>query len=246
MMTNLPAVDDRAAEPVPSPNTLRPHGASYERTIARFDAADVAGQYPPAYGNSFRERREVRCIQKSLQFVKPGGKVLDLPCGTGRLTPILAAAGFQVTAADASPHMLALAERRWKDQPGGMFPAAAPVAFHVQEVMQTSYNDGQFDGVVCNRLFHHFNEPETRFAALCELRRICRGTVVVSFFNSFAVDALKFRLKYFLRGTAPTDRIPIPLRMFQEEADRAGLQVVSRLAVMWGLSPLWYLVLRRK
>ena len=243
-MTNLPAVDDRAAEP--APKNLQPHGASYERTIARFDAADVASQYPPAYGNSFRERREVRCIQKSLGFVKPGGSVLDLPSGTGRLTPILVEAGFQVTAADASPHMVALAQRRWQDQPAGTNSASAPVEFHVQKVMQTSYDDGQFDGVVCNRLFHHFNEPETRFAAFCELRRICRGTLIVSFFNSFAVDALKFRLKHLWRGTTPTDRIPIPLRSIEEEADRAGLEVVSRLAVMWSLSPLWYLVLRRK
>ncbi len=245
-MTNLPTVDDRTAEPTPAPKSLQSHGASYERTIARFDAANVASQYPPAYGNSFRERREVLCIQKSLRLVKAGGSVLDLPCGTGRLTPILCSAGFRVTAADASPHMLSLAERRWQDQLEGTNPSSPPVEFHVQEVMQTSYDDGQFDGVICNRLFHHFNEPETRFAAFCELRRICRGTLIVSFFNSFAADALKFRLKHFWRGTTPADRIPIPLRSIQEEADRAGLEVVSRLAVMWGLSPLWYLVLRGK
>ncbi len=235
-MTKLHTAEDPTLEP----------GASYERTIARFDQADVASDYPPAYGNSFRERREVRCIQKSLRFVKPGGTLLDLPCGTGRLTSLLVGAGFQVTAADASPHMLALAERRWNDQSEGATPASVPVQFHVEQVLATSYDDGQFDGVICNRLFHHFNEPETRFAAFCELRRICRGAAIVSFFNSFAVDAVKFRLKHMWRGTTPTDRIPIPLRSIQEEADRAGLEVVSRLAVMRGLSPMWYLVLRRK
>jgi SAM-dependent methyltransferase len=245
-MTQLQSAHPPVMDSAPNPVEPGFHGPSYERTIARFDAADVAGKYPPAFGKSFRERREVRCIRQALRHIPFGGEVLDLPCGTGRLIPLLAAAGFQVTAADASPHMAALAEGRWRDQCDGSIPSSARIEFDVQQVLKTSYRDEQFDGVICNRLFHHFNESETRIAAMEELGRICRGNVIVSFFNSFALDALKFRLKHALRGTLPTDRIPIPMSTFEADADQAGLKVISRLAVMWGISPMWYLVLARK
>ncbi len=231
---------------VPDPAANLPQGPSYQRTIARFDVPAVAEKYPPAYGKTFRERREAACIRRSLKFLRSGGEVLDLPCGTGRLIPLLTAAGFHVTAADASPHMAAIAEQRWRARTEESFPASAQVEFSVQEVLNTSYKNDRFDGVICNRLFHHFNESETRIAALQELKRISRGPVIVSFFNSFALDALKFRLKHKVRGTIPTDRIPIPLRTLEADIARAGLKVTRRLAVMWGLSPLWYVVLERK
>lgn len=231
--TSLPPQDDVGCD-------------SYHRTIARFDASKVAGNYPSNYGNSFRERREVAAIRRTLRAVPKDAKVLDLPCGTGRLIPHLVEKNFRVTAADASPHMVALAEQNWLQTPQGAFSQANPVKFLVREVLDTGFPDQHFDAVFCNRLFHHFNEPETRIAALTELRRICRGVVIVSFFNTFALDAVKFRWKHALRRTTPTDRIPIPSRILENEADSADLEVVSRNAVMWGLSPMWYLTLKRK
>lgn len=227
-------------------SNLPDHQDSYRRTISRFDKSNVARKYPSTYGKTFRERREVAAIRTALRNVRRNGAVLDLPCGNGRLTPLLAEAGFQITAADASPHMVTLAERHWAKISKKPIFRANQATFLVREVMDTGFPDDHFDAVICNRLFHHFNEPETRIAALCELNRICRGTVIVSYFNSFALDAVKFRLKYALRRITPTDRIPISRCIFEREADEAGFQVVSQTAVMWGLSPLWYLSLKRK
>jgi 2-polyprenyl-3-methyl-5-hydroxy-6-metoxy-1,4-benzoquinol methylase len=215
----------------------------HEPTIHRFDSADVASRYPAAYERSFRAAREVRSIKACLSHVAAGSRVLDLPCGTGRLLPLLVEAGFQVTAADSSAHMLERAQAAWQSRHGTPGGSAPSIEFKQCDVMHTGFADAAFGGVVCNRLFHHFAEPATRVAALQELRRISHGPLIVSFFNSFALDAVRFKLKHKLRGTVPSDRIPIPLDEFSQDIDASGLTIITSHAVMWGLSPMWHLVL---
>ncbi|MCA9113802.1 MAG: class I SAM-dependent methyltransferase [Planctomycetaceae bacterium] len=181
----------------------------------------------------------MRCLQLCLRHVSRGGHVLDLPCGTGRLIPHLIEAGFEVTAADSSPRMLERAEALWQDRLGRR------VQFTVREALDTGYAADTFDGVVCHRLLHHFNEPALRVAVLKELSEICRGPLIISYFNSFALDALKFRLKHTLRGSSPDDRVPISTATFDSELTAAGLQVIERRPVLWGLSPMWFLVVGR-
>ncbi|MCH7696344.1 MAG: hypothetical protein IIB73_08640, partial [Proteobacteria bacterium] len=94
--------------------------------------------------------------------------------------------------------------------------------------------------------FHHFNEPETRVQALQELQRICKGPVMISFFDSFALDSLKRRLSYALRGKVQTDRIPIPMRRFADEIQQAGLEVVDTLSILRVFSPMRFVVLRKR
>ena len=71
-----------------------PHAFSHGRTVDRFDSRDVASNYPAEYGNSFRECREHGCLLKVLEHVAPNISILDLPCGTGRLTRILVQANL--------------------------------------------------------------------------------------------------------------------------------------------------------
>jgi SAM-dependent methyltransferase len=164
--------------------------------------------------------------------------VLDLPCGTGRLLPFLAASGYQVLAADSSAHMIErareLAERR------GL---AQSVDFGVEDVLGTSFRDNTFDAVICNRLFHHFFESQTRIAALRELGRISRGPIVVSFFCSRSISSAAFLLKNRLRRRPATDRVPISFRAFAADIAAAGLQVDGKMATKPLLGKQWYLKL---
>ena len=97
--------------------------------------------------------------------------------------------GFRVTAADVSEAMVSIARTNIAASQSPTEGHLPHVDFEVRDVMQTGYADNQFDAVVCNRLFHHFTESSTRLRALKELRRISRGPVIISFFNSFALDA---------------------------------------------------------
>jgi len=51
-------------------------------------------------------------VARLLSLIPPGGTVLDVPCGTGRYFPLVAAAGHRVAGADQSAGMLAVARSR--------------------------------------------------------------------------------------------------------------------------------------
>jgi 2-polyprenyl-3-methyl-5-hydroxy-6-metoxy-1,4-benzoquinol methylase len=220
-----------------------PSAWSYRQAVERFSAPQVASHYPSRFRpDHWRERREKHCITNAMRHIPPGSRVLDLPCGTGRLTRLLMDHGFQVTAADVSETMLTTAHENItarRQTRGKILPY---VNFELRDVMQTGYADGQFDAIVCNRLFHHFTESGTRLRALKELRRISRGPVILSFFNSFALDAAYRKACDILRRRTPLDRIPIAYTVFHAELRAVGFRVQKRIAVRWGISPHWYVV----
>lgn len=219
--------------------------ASYHESLTRWSTSHAAREYPSAFGHSFRDRCELKCIQRFAAELPPGSRVLDIPCGTGRLTSILRACGHRVVGADCSEHMVQSARRNWLERGGKADPSGNP-EFEVRQALQTGFDDKSFDAVVCNRLFHHFRESATRTAVFREFGRICRGPMLVSFFNTFALDAARLRIKHVLQRRTPTDRIPIPLSRIVSDARTAGLEVAATQAVMWGISPMWYLVLRNR
>ncbi len=215
---------------------------SHRATRRRFDSQLVAARYPSFANHTRRDRREWNCIRRLLVEVPAGAQVLDLPCGTGRMTGRLARAGYSVTAADTSRHMLKLAIAAVRNDAATGRPSPR---FSCCDILQTPFENDAFDAVVCNRLIHHFSEPEIRRAAFEELARICRGPIVVSFFRDFGIDAMRFRLKHALRGSVPTDRIPISLQAIRDDVRAAGLTIVSARPTRWGVSPQWYVVLAR-
>lgn len=214
---------------------------SAQETIERFDTAEAAAKYSRSLGGTATHRREMRCILTALAGVPAGGKVLDLPCGTGRLLPELTARGFLVTEADSSPHMVALA--REHAVKSGL--AAKDENFVVASVFQTPWPDGSFDAVVCNRLFHHFREPEVRRNAMKELRRISRGPIAASFFCNASIDGMMFHVKQAFKARKATDRIPIARGAFEQDAKASGLRVTRWMATRPGVSKQWYAVLER-
>jgi SAM-dependent methyltransferase len=220
--------------------------ASHQLARERFGRQSLANKYPSEYGDGWRDRREKACIEECLSAIPAGSKVLDLPCGTGRLTRLLIERGFRLTSADGSDAMLARAEQnyaKYRSERGGQPPA---VQFSVRDVLSTGFQADEFDGVSCIRLFHHFGEAETRRQALRELKRICRGPIVVTFLNSFALDRVSAWLKAQVRRRKPQGQRPIPLKVFAADIEAAGLKIDKKIAAHWGLSSRWFLVLSRK
>lgn len=73
----------------------------------------------------------------------PGRRLLDLGCGTGTLTLLLAAAGFDVIGVDLSSDMLAVAADK------GLAMNLSPARWHCQDMRQLRFPQGRFDLVVC-------------------------------------------------------------------------------------------------
>jgi ubiquinone/menaquinone biosynthesis C-methylase UbiE len=96
-------------------------------------------------------------VAASLAGVVPGGRALDVATGGGHAALALARRGWQVTAGDIAPRMLAHA-RRLAAEAGfaietRLFPAEA-----------MPFADGTFDLVASRVAPHHFSSPE-RFLA---------------------------------------------------------------------------------
>ena len=149
------------------PNTLQPPTkiTSHQITRERFGRESMAQKYSSEYGTGWRDRREKACILECLNAIPAGSKVLDLPCGTGRMTRVLVERGYRVTGADASEAMLSRARENYATYRGD-HPQSPEVPFSLRDVLATGFATDEFDGVSCIRLFHHFSEAETRRKAL--------------------------------------------------------------------------------
>lgn len=103
-------------------------------------------------------------------FIQPGMQVLEIGCGTGTLSLLMARRGARVTAIDASVGMLAEAERKAAD--AGLSEA---IAFHNLDVTELSdhFEPGRFDVVVSTLAFSEF-PPEVRLFALNEATQLLK------------------------------------------------------------------------
>lgn len=91
----------------------------------------------------------------------PGSRILDAGCGTGNLSRQLLLEGYQVSAVDSSPSMLARAVNKC---PGVGFCRA-----DLEKPLQ--FETSSFDAVTCSNVLYTLREPE---AAIREFRRILR------------------------------------------------------------------------
>lgn len=212
---------------------------SHGKACDRFSKRTTAEKYPSRYRDDRpRDRREKQAILSVLPRDDKDVRILDFPCGTGRLTRLLTEQHYtSIHCADISPAMINEARNNCRigDPDTGL-------SFEVADIMNTSYANKEFDLVVCNRLFHHFTERETRLNALKELHRICDGYLVVSFFNRFSISAAYKSIRRALAGKKAKDRVPIPMKSFVEEMKQAGFKVCRKRAVQWGISPHWYIL----
>ena len=79
-------------------------------------------------------------------WLPPGTSgVLDVGCGTGSLSVVMAGLGYQVTGIDLSPAMIALAEEK-------AHAAGQQIAFQVVDAAAARFPAGSFDALVCRHL----------------------------------------------------------------------------------------------
>ncbi|MCX8091664.1 MAG: class I SAM-dependent methyltransferase [Verrucomicrobiae bacterium] len=197
----------------PSPDAPAYRGrVKYDaRTARRYQQRDPA-----------RHRAELRLVERAFAFVPVTHRVLDVPCGGGRLTVALAQKGYDVTAADLSDAMLAIARETIAAQ--GL---RCPV--EKQDVERLTYPDRSFDTVLCFRLFHHFPTPEIRQRAVNELCRVARQFVVLSYFSPMSFTSWRRKLVATLGGR-PSPKHSTPLREVKGYFANAGFRLVRDFA----------------
>lgn len=179
----------------------------------------------PLYGWFFDplEREKEKIVSS---FVTPGARVLDAPSGTGALCFALAAAAKEVVGVDASPRMLAFAQKRKAAL------AADNVSFVAGDMTALPKSlKGPFDFGIISLFLHEVSEP-LRVAALTGVASLCKKVVICDYAAPppFLPGLFNTAVEYVIGGPG---NFPF-YRDFLERggacglADRCGLEVLER------------------
>src|SRR5262245_4778413 len=167
-----------------------------------------------------KHRRDAACVLALLARAGEVRRVLDLPCGTGRMFAPLAGAGFRVAGADVSREMLGASRARSEARPANLVGSVQ------SDVLRLPFAPGAFDAVVCLRFLRHVKDPEVRVAMLGEMARVARRGVV-------GEARYRWSLKHlgrFLRSRVGLTRKYRPSQGragLRAELARAGLELVE-------------------
>jgi SAM-dependent methyltransferase len=204
------------------------------KAAGQYMSKDKARRFASSVPGTQTDQREKKCIRKAMAFLRipPGISVLDIPCGAGRMFPLLKEHGYRVTGADISASMIEEAGQADYNE------------LKVADIFETGFNDKEFDLVISHRLFQYFTEGADRRSALTELQRISKGPIIVSFSCNLALDVLVYRIKRFLGITRLRSCEPVSFTDFAKDAQSVGLEVVRWIATRPLISKRWYAVLR--
>ncbi len=114
--------------------------------------------------------------------LEPGGRILDAPCGPGRIARRLAAAGMAVTGVDLSASFIGMAQAE-----GGGGSGLTP-SYHVGDMRNLPVN-GPFDAAVCWFASYGYYDDDDCRKVLSEFRRVLDtgGTVLIETMHHDAV-----------------------------------------------------------
>ena len=193
-------------------------------TLGRYRSREYVRRYKAEYTNGLGPKHvrsrvvaagEKAAIAQLLREIDPAGSaLLDVPCGTGKLGPLLQTFPVHVVAADGSREMLALA--------GDEYHPAQLLRVLQCDARALPFKDGSVDVVICLRLFHLL-PPATRRMVLDEFRRITRGQLLVSYSYGSGLQRIR-RAVRTLYARESRRVFHVPLSDMMNEIEAAGFR----------------------
>lgn len=128
-----------------------------QQEIAFFDGHAAADDY-----NVFTPEASARLIDAFVELsgLAPGARVVDLGCGSGTFTSLLARRGYDCVGLDISTKLLVVGRRKY---PG--------IEFVEGDIERLPFHDASFDGVLLSGVVHHFPDPSRCAAEVCRVLR---------------------------------------------------------------------------
>jgi ubiquinone/menaquinone biosynthesis C-methylase UbiE len=164
---------------------------------------------------------ELQLIDRAFADIPKHHRVLDLPCGGGRLCVHLGQQGYQMSGADLSESMRNLAQKNIAE-------AGISCNIESQDIERLTYDAQFFDTIVCFRLFHHFPTKEIRKTAVTELCRVAKDTVVLSYFSPYSWTSLRRFVKRMAGKNIP--RYATSLSELESYFNACGFQLKQDFA----------------
>lgn len=211
---------------------------SIETVKSRYQNQRTAERYDDARYNDWQGRLNNwnvwRKLQRALAGVPARGRILDIPCGTGRFSWHLSGAGYQTVACDVSLDMLAVASKA-----GG--PDAIVPKFMQGDLFNLPFRDKEFDAVICIRFMNLVDRP-VRIKTVQALARLA-PVLIISYYHPYT---LKYAGRW-LRKKAGLYRKALSTRLtrraFLDEINETGCHLRECITVSPLLSEEWLAVL---
>ena len=149
-----------------------------------YQADDVAEEYDEkrfSKGGRLIDRREKQAVLDALGPVEDR-KILEIACGTGRFTAMLAERGADIIGLDISGPMLQ--QGRERAQAAGV---ADSLEYMRGDAGRLPFPDDHFDAVFAMRFFHLADTPED---FLAEMRRVSNEQIFFDTFNRYSTRSL--------------------------------------------------------
>jgi len=169
-----------------------------------------------------KNRAEMRLVDKAFAFIPKDARVLDVPCGGGRVTIHLSKRGYRVSSGDLSDAMLAIARE-------AVARADLKCEVERQDIEKLSYPDQAFEAIISFRLFHHFPNVEIRQRAVKELCRVAKYWVAISYFSPASVTSIKRKLRAAMGGRR-SEKHPTSLAEVKGYFEKCGFRLVKDFA----------------
>ena len=165
---------------------------------------------------------EMKLVDRAFSLIPKTHRVLDLPCGGGRVTVHLGLQGYNMSSADLSDAMLTITRE-------SVAQNGLKGAVEKQDIEKLTYADQHFDSLISFRLFHHFPNPEIRQRAVSELCRIAKQFVAISYFSPASVTSVKRSIRAAMGGRK-SDKHPTSLTEVKRYFAKAGFRFVKDFA----------------
>jgi ubiquinone/menaquinone biosynthesis C-methylase UbiE len=149
-----------------------------------YQADEIAQEYDVkrfSRGGRLIDRREKRAVLEALGPVEDQN-VLEIACGTGRFTVMLAERGADITGLDISSAMMA--EGRKKARAAGV---SDRIEFLRGDAARLPFPDDHFDTVFAMRFFHLADTPAKFLSEMC---RVSKEQVFFDTFNDRSTRVL--------------------------------------------------------
>lgn len=203
-----------------SQSTGTTHSERYTRS---FQTAERSREYKRAFESDtrlkLRTRRESRILARLLASRPVSERLLNIPCGWGRLSAPLARRTGCLIEADTSRAQVSIARTECATDTPSVWMTASALAIPLA--------DAAVDGAVCARLSHHL--PAAQQDRLCgELLRVARHFIIYSYRDKQSLLHLWRRL----RGK-PASRYTLGREDVQRLATRHGGRVIADHALSW-------------
>lgn len=182
-------------------------------------------------------RAELRLVERAFSVI-PRGRVLDAPCGGGRVTLMLAGKGYEMTAGDLSESMIEITREN-------IAAAGLKIPVEQQDVEKLTFKDRSFDSVISFRLFHHFPNTDIRERVVRELCRVADKFVALSYFSPYSYTSWQ-RARRAAKGGRKSQKHATSLNEVRGYFERCGFELVKDFARFRLVHTLHIAVFRRK